>query len=129
MNYTEARKHVTSGFYVALKCEGEALHPDHAGVGSSYGKYGKEGEEFFERQLNAYIKRFYGVTPDQEIDMKWILIIITFYQPHVKAVITEIEFNSPSECMDQMALYEMAWKNADKDFHYRMSCTAREEDD
>jgi len=62
------------------------------------------------------------------IDMKWILIIITFYQPHVEVKITEIEFDSPSECMDEMALYEMAWKNADENFHYRMSCTARKEE-
>ena len=64
MNYQEARKKVTSWDYVALKCEGEPMHPDFAGVGSSFGKYGHEGEEFYERQLNAYIKRFYHVDPN-----------------------------------------------------------------
>ena len=60
MTYEEAREKVTHPFYCDLKAEGAPAHPQGWTFGDfTHGAYAK----WYDRQLNAYIKHHYGVSP------------------------------------------------------------------
>jgi hypothetical protein len=63
MNYQEAKERVTHWDYVALKREGAPCHPDWYGIGCNPAS--DRGSERYNKQLNAYIKNIYGVSPDE----------------------------------------------------------------
>ena len=64
MTYEEAREQVTSFTYLPCKREGGPCHPDFYGIGCNPQD---STTEWYERQLNAYIKDIYGVSPAQGV--------------------------------------------------------------
>lgn len=61
--------------------------------------------------------------------MNWVLIIITFYQPHADIRITEMETNGPEDCLARMTVIEQKWEaEKDADFKYNMRCERRGSD-
>ena len=62
MNYQQTREKVESLFYVPLKSEGAPVHPAGWTVAD-----GINYKEWYENQINAYIKHVYNVTPSEEI--------------------------------------------------------------
>ena len=54
--------------------------------------------------------------------MKWLLIIVTFYNPHVDLKIVEIEVDTQEQCLSRMAYYMELFDNQDDAFGYTMRC-------
>ena len=62
--------------------------------------------------------------------MKYILIILTFYQPNVPVSIIEMSFDTPTECHARMEKFEkmfLAETEKDAKFGYTLRCEERDE--
>jgi hypothetical protein len=55
--------------------------------------------------------------------VNWILIMVTFYDPNVKILITEIEFPTSEACLTTMAKYEKQFEDAnDPKLNWSIRC-------
>jgi hypothetical protein len=66
MNYKEARALVVSPLYKGIKEPGGVRHPRDLKLPEPVGNWGTEYSMalFYEKQLNSYIARYFGVYPE-----------------------------------------------------------------